>query len=116
MSERLIAEALYPYPQDLVIATKGGLTRPGPSQWKPDDRPEHLREACEGSLRRLGLDLIEFYQLHGPDPAVPVRGIVGALMELRDEGKIHRIGLSNVSVAQLEKARDRRQIAVASGA
>jgi pyridoxine 4-dehydrogenase len=106
VSERLIAEALYPYPDDLVIATKGGLTRSGPDQWHPDGRPEHLREACEGSLARLRLERIEVYQLHRVDPEVPMEESVGALVELRDEGKIRHIGLSNVSVAQLRSARE----------
>jgi aryl-alcohol dehydrogenase-like predicted oxidoreductase len=103
VSERLIAEALHPYPDDLVIATKGGLTRTGPGQWPPDGRPEHLREACEGSLRRLKLERIELYQLHRVDPKVPFEESLGTLIELRDEGKIAHIGLSNVSVAQLEQ-------------
>jgi pyridoxine 4-dehydrogenase len=106
VSERLIAEALYPYPDDLVIATKGGLTRSGPDQWHPDGRPEHLREACEGSLARLRLERIEVYQLHRVDPEVPMEESVGALVELRDEGKIGHIGLSNVSVAQLHRAQE----------
>src|SRR2546421_4368922 len=104
VSERLIAEALHPYADDLVIATKGGLVRPGPGQWEPDGRPEHLREACEGSLRRLRLDAIELYQLHRPDPEVPLADSVGALIELRDGGKIRHIGLSNVTVDQLAEA------------
>jgi aryl-alcohol dehydrogenase-like predicted oxidoreductase len=106
VSERLIAEALYPYPDDLVIATKGGLTRSGPNRWHPDGRPEHLREACEGSLARLRLERIELYQLHRVDPKVPLDESLGALIELRDEGKITRIGLSNVSVDQLRRARE----------
>jgi aryl-alcohol dehydrogenase-like predicted oxidoreductase len=106
VSERLIAEALYPYPDDLVIATKGGLTRSGPNRWHPDGRPEHLREACEGSLARLRLERIELYQLHRVDPKVPLDESLGALIELRDEGKIARIGLSNVSVDQLRRARE----------
>lgn len=105
VSERLIAEALYPYPESLVIATKGGLTRGGPNQWRPDGRPEHLRAACEGSLRRLRLERIELYQLHRVGPEVPLEESLGALIELRDEGKIARIGLSNVSVDQLRRAR-----------
>jgi aryl-alcohol dehydrogenase-like predicted oxidoreductase len=104
VSERLIAETLHPYPEDLVIATKGGLTRTGPGQWPRDGRPEHLREACEGSLRRLRLDRIELYQLHAPDPNVPYEESLGALIELRDEGKIAHIGISNVSLAQLDLA------------
>jgi aryl-alcohol dehydrogenase-like predicted oxidoreductase len=104
VSENLIAEALYPYPDDLVIATKGGLVRPGPDQWDADGRPEHLREACEGSLRRLRLERIHLYQFHRPDPKVPLEESVGALVELQKEGKIAHIGLSNVSVAQLRQA------------
>jgi aryl-alcohol dehydrogenase-like predicted oxidoreductase len=103
-SEELIAEALYPYPDDLVIATKGGLVRPGPDQWDADGRPEHLREACEGSLKRLRLDRIEVYQFHRPDPRVPLEESVGALVELQKEGKIAHIGVSNVSIAQLRQA------------
>lgn len=104
VSERLIAEALYPYPDDLVIATKGGLTRPGPGRWLPDGRPQHLRQACEGSLRRLRVDQIDVYQFHRPDPKVPFEESVGALVELKGEGKIRHIGLSNVDVDQLERA------------
>lgn len=105
VSEELIAEALHPYPDDLLIATKGGLTRTGPGRWPPDGRPEHLREACEGSLRRLRLERIELYQLHRPDPKVPYEESVGALKQLQDEGKILHIGISNASVEQLETAR-----------
>jgi pyridoxine 4-dehydrogenase len=105
VSERLIAEALHPYPQGLVIATKGGLTRPGQSQWVPDGRPEHLREACEASLRRLKLTRIDVYQFHHPDPKVPLEDSVGELARLRTEGKIRHVGVSNFSVEQLEKAR-----------
>ncbi len=104
VSEQLIAEALYPYPDDLVIATKGGLVRPGPGRWDPDGRPEHLREACEGSLRRLRMDQIPLYQFHRPDPRVPLAESVGALVQLKDEGKIRHIGVSNVSEAQLRTA------------
>jgi len=104
VSERLIAEALYPYPDDLVIATKGGLLRPGPGRWDPDGRPEHLRAACEGSLRRLRLDRIPLYQLHRPDPRVPLADSLGALVQLKDEGKIRHIGVSNVSEDQLRQA------------
>jgi pyridoxine 4-dehydrogenase len=104
VSERLIAEALYPYPDELVIATKGGLLRPGPGQWTPDGRPQHLREACEGSLRRLRVDEIDIYQLHRPDPNVPYEESVGALLQLKDEGKIRHIGVSNVSRDQLRQA------------
>jgi pyridoxine 4-dehydrogenase len=104
VSEQLIADALYPYPDDLVIATKGGLLRPGPGRWDADGRPAHLREACEGSLRRLRLDQIPLYQLHRPDPGVPLAESVGALAQLKDEGKIRHIGVSNVSEAQLREA------------
>jgi pyridoxine 4-dehydrogenase len=104
VSERLIAEALHPYPDDLVIATKGGLVRPGPGRWDADGRPEHLREACEGSLRRLRLDQIPLYQLHRPDPRVPLAESLGMLVQLKDEGKIAHIGISNVSRAQLRAA------------
>ena len=105
VSELLIADALHPYDNDLVIATKGGLVRPGPGRWEPDGRPEHLREACEGSLRRLRLEQIPLYQLHRPDPRVPLADSLGALAQLRDEGKIRHIGVSNVSAAQLRAAR-----------
>jgi pyridoxine 4-dehydrogenase len=104
VSETLIGETLYPYPEDLVIATKGGQLRPGPGRWDPDGRPEHLREALEGSLRRLRLDQIPLYQLHRPDPNVPFAESVGALAALKDEGKIRHIGLSNVNEAQLREA------------
>jgi pyridoxine 4-dehydrogenase len=103
-SETLIAEALYPYPDDLVIATKGGLQRPGPGQWTPNGRPEHLREACDGSLKRLRLDQIPLYQFHRPDPSVRFEDSVGALVELKDQGKIRHIGLSNVTEHQLRQA------------
>jgi pyridoxine 4-dehydrogenase len=104
VSEDLIAEALHPYPDDLVIATKGGLVRPGPGKWDPDGRPEHLRQACEGSLRRLRLDQIALYQFHRPDPEVPLEDSIGALVELKEEGKIRHIGLSNVNEDQLRRA------------
>ena len=106
VSERLIADALHPYPDDLVIATKGGLLRSGPGGWEPDGRPEHLREACEGSLRRLRLDRIDLYQLHRPDPNVPLEESVGAIAELRAEGKIRHLGLSNVAAEQVDRARE----------
>jgi len=106
VSEELIAEALYPYPDDLVIATKGGLLRPGPGRWDPDGRPEHLRKVCEGSLRRLKLDQIPLYQFHRPDPKVPLAESIGALVELRAEGKIRHIGISNVSEAQVLQAQE----------
>jgi pyridoxine 4-dehydrogenase len=104
VSENLIAEALCPYPKDLVIATKGGLVRPGPYQWLPDGRPEHLREALEGSLRRLRLDHIDIYQFHRPDPKVPFEVSVGTLAKMREEGKIRHVGLSNVTIDQLARA------------
>ena len=104
VSEELIAEALHPYPDDLVIATKGGLVRPGPNRWDANGRPEHLREACEGSLRRLRLEQIPLYQFHRPDPAVPLAESIGALAELKKEGKIRHVGISNVSEAQLREA------------
>ena len=105
VSERIIAEALHPYPAGLVIATKGGLTRSGPGQWHRNGRPEHLRKACEGSLKRLRLERIDLYQLHAVDPAVPMEDSLGELIRLRGEGKIRHIGLSNVSVEQLQRAR-----------
>ena len=106
VSENLIAETLHPYPDGLVIATKGGLLRSGPGQWPRDGRPDHLKQACEGSLRRLRLDRIDLYQLHSPDPQVPWEESVGALKGLRDEGKIRHVGISNVSVDELERARE----------
>lgn len=105
VSETLIAEALHPYPAGLVIATKGGLTRSGPGQWARNGRPEHLRQACEGSLRRLRVDRIDLYQLHAVDPAVRMEDSLGELIRLRAEGKIRHIGLSNVGVEQLQRAR-----------
>ena len=105
VSERLIAEALRPYPPELVIATKGGLERPGPDQWTPNARPEHLRAACDGSLRRLKLERIELYQLHRIDPAVAFEDQLGTLQDLQQQGKIRHIGLSEVSVADIERAR-----------
>jgi pyridoxine 4-dehydrogenase len=104
VSEILIAETLYPYPDDLVIATKGGLVRPGPGHWDRDGRPEHLREACEGSLRRLRLEQIPLYQLHAPDPKVPLADSLGALAELKAEGKIRHVGVSNFSPEQVDEA------------
>ena len=104
VSEELIAEALFPYPDDLVIATKGGLLRPGPNRWDPDGRPEHLREVCEGSLRRLKLDQIPLYQFHRPDPKVPFAESIGVLIQLREEGKIRHIGVSNVSEDHVHEA------------
>src|SRR6201993_1740360 len=104
-SEELIAKALAPYPKDLVIATKGGWNRPGPDQWTHDASPEHLRKAVEGSLRRLRLDRIDVYQLHIPDPAVPFEASVETLAQLHAEGKIRFVGLSNVTVEHIERAR-----------
>jgi pyridoxine 4-dehydrogenase len=103
VSENLIARALYPYAADIVIATKGGLTRPGPDVWNRDARPEHLRKACEGSLQRLRRDRIDLYQLHAPDPKVPLEDSIGELVRLKSEGKIRHIGVSNVSVQELER-------------
>jgi pyridoxine 4-dehydrogenase len=104
VSERLIGETLHPYPDDLVIATKGGLSRPAPGSWNADGRPEHLRAACEGSLRRLKLDAIPLYQMHRPDRRVPYAESIGELVKLKDEGKIRHIGVSNVSEFQLREA------------
>ncbi|MGD0705522.1 MAG: aldo/keto reductase [Trebonia sp.] len=104
VSENLIAEALYPYPDDLVIATKGGFDRPGPDKWTPNGHPAHLRSACEGSLRRLRLEQIPLYQLHRPDPNVPYAESVGTLAELQKEGKIRHVGVSNVTEQELREA------------
>ncbi|MGB3633385.1 MAG: aldo/keto reductase [Rubrobacteraceae bacterium] len=106
VSERLIGETLSPYPDDLTIATKGGLVRPGPGDWRPNGRPEHLRDACEGSLQRLGLETIDLYQLHRIDPEVPAEESLGVLSELREEGKIRHVGLSEVGVEEIQQARD----------
>ena len=105
VAEQLIFEALHPYPEDLVIATKAGLTRAGPGDWRPVGRPEYLRQQCELSLRHLGLERIELFQLHRIDPHVPLADQLGALVELQAEGKIGRIGLSEVSVAEIEAAK-----------
>ena len=105
VSESLIAAALHPYPKDLVIGTKGGLTRPRASAWERDARPAHLRRAIEGSLKRLRLERIDVYQLHAPDPKVPFAESVGALAELQKAGKIRHVGLSNVSPKELAAAR-----------
>jgi pyridoxine 4-dehydrogenase len=105
VSEELIAEALYPYPAGLVIATKGGWNRPGPNQWTHDASPEHLRKAIEGSLKRLRLSRIDVYQLHMPDPVVPFEASVETLAELRNEGKIRLVALSNVTQEHIERAR-----------
>jgi pyridoxine 4-dehydrogenase len=110
VSEELIAEALYPYPDDLVIATKGGLTRPGPHQWEPDCRPERLKRCCEDSLRRLRLERIDLYQLHTVDPKVPYADSVNALVELQQEGKIRHIGISNVDVDHYAQARELAEV------
>jgi pyridoxine 4-dehydrogenase len=104
VSENLIAEALYPYPDGVVIATKGGLRRTGPGEWPRDARPERLKECCDASLRRLRLERIDLYQLHSPDPKVPLEDSLGALRDLQDEGKIRHIGVSNVSAEQLDRA------------
>ena len=105
VSEEIIAEALYPYPKELAIATKAGLERPGPDQWVPNGKPAHLRQACEGSLRRLRVERIDLFQLHRIDDKVPAEDQLGTLKDLQAEGKIKHIGLSEVSVAQIEHAR-----------
>jgi aryl-alcohol dehydrogenase-like predicted oxidoreductase len=105
VSEEIIAEALHPYPPDLVIATKGGFDRTGPNQWVENGKPEHLRSACEGSLRRLRLDRIDLYQLHRIDPKVPAEDQLGTLRDLQAQGKIKHIGLSEVTVRQIQHAR-----------
>lgn len=110
VSEELIAEALHPYPANLVIATKGGMLRPGPGQWTADGRPAHLKRACEESLRRLRLERIDLYQFHRPDPNVPLLESVGALVELQAAGKIRHIGLSNVTREQLAQAQSAAKI------
>ena len=110
VSEQLIAEALHPYPDGLVIATKGGLLRDGPGRWRPDCRPAHLREACEGSLRRLKLDRIDVYQLHTVDSGVPYEESIGALADLQREGKIRHVGISNVGRGQLAQAREQVEV------
>ena len=110
VSERLIADALRPYPDNLVISTKGGFERPGPGQWVPNGRPDRLRRCCEASLRRLGLERIDLYQLHTVDPKVPIEDSVAALAELQQEGKIRHVGVSNVSVEQLERAQQIVQV------
>jgi len=105
VSEEIIAEALHPYPPGLVIATKGGFDRPGPNRWVENGKPEHLRSACEGSLRRLRLQRIDLYQLHRIDPKVPAEDQLGTLRDLQAQGKIKHIGLSEVSVRQIQHAR-----------
>ncbi|CAM3754732.1 aldo/keto reductase [Nocardiopsis rhodophaea] len=111
VSEQIIREALHPYADDLVIATKAGLTRCGPGDWRPVGRPEYLRQQCEMSLRNLGLERIDLYQLHRIDPQVPLADQVGELAQLKQEGKVRHIGLSEVSVAELEAAREVTEIA-----
>ncbi len=103
VSEEIIGEALRPYPDDVVIATKAGLTRSGPNEWTPCGRPDHIRKACEGSLARLGLDAIPLYQLHRIDPEVPVEDSLGTMVELREEGKVRHIGVSEVTVDELHQ-------------
>ena len=103
VSERIIAEALHPYPSNLVVATKGGYTRPS-GQWVPDGSPQHLKKACEASLRRLKLERIDLYQFHTPDPRVAIEDSMGALAELRNGGKVRHVGVSNFSVEQIERA------------
>jgi pyridoxine 4-dehydrogenase len=105
VNEELIGSVLAPYSRGLIVATKGGLVRPGPDDWQRDARPAHLRSACEGSLRRLRVDRIDLYQLHAPDPRVPFEDSVGELAKLQREGKIRHIGLSNVRLGELQRAR-----------
>ena len=105
VDELLIAEALYPYPKGLVIATKGGNTRPGPGQWVPDGRPQYLKQCVDKSLKRLRLERIDFYQLHRIDPKVPMEASLGALKEMQDAGKIRHVGLSEVSPDEVKRAR-----------
>lgn len=105
VSELLIAEALRPYPKDLIIATKGGLTRPGPNRWVPNGHPDYLKKCVDGSLKRLGLERIDLYQLHRIDSKVPLEASLGALKEMQSAGKIRHVGLSEVSPAEIEQAR-----------
>ncbi len=105
VSEELIADALHPYPDGLVVATKAGLVRPGPNRWEADGRPEHIRSACEGSMKRLQVDHIDLYQFHRPDPKVPLEESMGTMVELQQEGKVRHIGVSNMDVDQLAQAR-----------
>lgn len=112
VSEELLRDALHPF-DGIVVATKGGQTRQGPSQWRRDGRPEHLREACHGSLRRLGVDCIDLYQLHAVDPAVPIEESLGALALLQQEGKIRHLGVCNVTAAELERGRAVADLATA---
>jgi aryl-alcohol dehydrogenase-like predicted oxidoreductase len=106
VSEELIADALHPYPDGLVIATKAGLERPGPGHWTPNGRPDHIRAACDGSLERLRLERIPLYQFHRPDPDVPYEESIGTMIELQQAGKVQHIGVSNVTVDHLRRARD----------
>jgi aryl-alcohol dehydrogenase-like predicted oxidoreductase len=106
VSERLIAQAMHPYPEGYVVATKGGSVRPGKGQWVLNGKPDHLKRACEDSMLRLRVDQIYLYQLHAVDPNVPIAESVGALKELQDEGKIRHVGVSNVKLDQLEAARE----------
>ena len=106
VSERLIGETLAPYPEDMVLATKAGLVRPGPGDWRPNGRPGHIREAIEGSLRRLKLETIDLYQLHRIDPEVPAEESLGTMSELRDEGKVRHVGLSEIGVEELRRAQE----------
>jgi pyridoxine 4-dehydrogenase len=110
VSENLIAEALSPYPENLVIATKGGLERPGPNHWTRNCRPDRLKRCCEASLKRLKLERIDLYQLHAVDPNVPIEDSIGALAELQEEGKIRHIGVSNVELEDLERAQQIVQV------
>ena len=111
ISEELIAEALHPYPQGMFIATKGGLTRPGPNKWEPNGRPEYLRSALEGSLKRLKVERIDLYQLHRIDSEVPMEDSLGVLKDAQEEGLIRYIGLSEVSAEQLEQASETIKVA-----
>jgi aryl-alcohol dehydrogenase-like predicted oxidoreductase len=110
LSETIIAEALYPYPEDVVVATKGGFDRSGPGRWEMNGRPERLRECVEGSLQRLRVDRIDLWQLHRIDPKVPLEEQLGTIQELQDEGKIRHVGLSEVSVEELERCRETLEI------
>jgi aryl-alcohol dehydrogenase-like predicted oxidoreductase len=105
VDEELIAEALHPYPRDLVIATKGGLVRPSAPRWDEDGRPEHIRQAIEGSLKRLRVERIDLYQLHAPDPKVPLEDSLRPIVDAQQAGKIRHIGVSNFDVKELERAR-----------
>lgn len=110
VSEELIAEALHPYPDDVIIATKAGLERTGPGEWPSNGHPDHTREACDGSLRRLRVETLDLYQLHRPDPDIPFQEQLGAFVELQEQGKVRHIGLSNVTVDQLDQAQQMAEI------